>query len=191
MTQRPCTVDGCGKRPRARGLCAMHYCRLWRKRKKGEVSTWGDAERRGRTQEPCAVSGCGRVVLAKKLCSMHYRRRLLTGEVGEAAPRKRERPYGNGWRDPKSGYVYITDRTRPGGYQLEHRYVMEQVLGRQLYRWENVHHRNGVRDDNRPSNLELWVKPQPAGQRHTDLVEWVVEHYREDVLSTLSLRWHQ
>ena len=61
----------------------------------------------------------------------------------------------------------------------EHRQVMEQILGRPLHPFENVHHKNGRRADNRPSNLELWVKPQPSGQRPEDLVAWVAEHYHD------------
>lgn len=54
---------------------------------------------------------------------------------------------------------------------MEHHVVMEQLLGRPLRRDERVHHKNGVRSDNAPGNLELWVvlKKDPAGQRISDL----------------------
>ena len=65
--------------------------------------------------------------------------------------------------------------TRKDGWILEHVVVMSEMLGRPLLPGENVHHKNGVRDDNRPENLELWVTSQPAGQRPDDLLTWAEE----------------
>ncbi|WP_205413676.1 HNH endonuclease [Micromonospora aurantiaca] len=77
-------------------------------------------------------------------------------------------------------------RADKSGMVLEHVVVMEQKLGRPV-RWdlgEQVHHINGVKDDNRPENLELWVTSQPRGQRPEDLVRWareIIARYEAEV----------
>lgn len=64
---------------------------------------------------------------------------------------------------------------RSTGYVMEHVLVMTEHLGRPLLSGETVHHKNGVRHDNRIENLELWSTSQPYGQRVADKVAWAKE----------------
>lgn len=110
---------------------------------------------------------------------MHDMRVRTMGHVGPAGSL---RP-GGSRVNRRDGYVGVHRPLHPNancdGYVLEHRLVMEQTLGRPLQAFENVHHKNGIRSDNRPENLELWCKPQPSGQRAIDLARWAVETYPE------------
>lgn len=68
-----------------------------------------------------------------------------------------------GKKQNRKGYslvrVYPEDFFYPmadaNGYAFEHRLVMAKHLGRCLQRWESIHHKNGIKNDNRIENLEL------------------------------------
>ena len=98
-------------------------------------------------------------------------------------------PFWRGGRQERNGYVELNMPSHPNannsGRVFEHTVVMSKHLGRPLAKGENVHHKNGVRNDNRIENLELWSTSQPYGQRIEDKVEWAIEilkQYRPEVL---------
>jgi len=89
------------------------------------------------------------------------------------------------------GYIVLFEPMHPNarkdGYVAEHIKVMAAKLGRPLQRFEEVHHKNGIRHDNRP---ETWscghVACRPPGSRVIDLIDAavrVLELYRPDLLS--------
>lgn len=77
------------------------------------------------------------------------------------------------WYVTKDGYAWSS--TTPRGRMSQHRYVMEDIIGRKLFSHETVHHINGDRLDNRRENLELWSTSQPSGQRIEDKIKWAIE----------------
>ena len=82
-------------------------------------------------------------------------------------------------------YPIGTKKLKPGGYVLvkidqknwmpEHRHLMEKKIKRKLFQMEEVHHKNGIRNDNRLKNLELWSTSHPKGARVKDLIKYAKE----------------
>jgi tRNA-dihydrouridine synthase len=157
---------GCDKpAKRKNGMCEWHY------RKTINAAS------------ECSIEGCSGGVVGRGWCGKHWQRWRTHGDPNTV---QRVREYGH-FRISAQGYViehmvghFAADED---GRVLQHRRVMAEKLGRKLHPYENVHHKNGARHDNRLENLELWVKRQPAGQRVEDLREWakwILKEYPDD-----------
>jgi len=166
----------------------------------GYFCHWCSEKRRLEKTKGISCSGCGKdgSGIANKthmLCRLCYNRKLESEDpvykqkkrVAKFKSRRRsrgqdpdaplmKRKNGDGSLD-KNGYFQITKLGHPNctsktGRIAEHTYVMSEYMGRPLRKQESVHHKNGIRHDNRIENLELWHKGQPAGQRVKDKIEW-------------------
>lgn len=121
----------------------------------------------------CSKQPCDRKAIARGWCTLHYMRAYSRREKdGEfySGPTRGKRKNGSGCT--RNGYSYIS---RDGMQVAEHRWVMEQHLGRPLSSDESVHHKNGNRLDNRIPNLELRTRYHGPGQSVEDLVNYAVE----------------
>jgi len=193
-----CLVDDCERFVRSRGLCVLHYVRF-RKLNPGDsglmrvACIFPGCERVGEGlgrrsikclehHLKCVVVGCVKATKGVRvrgpgadtaLCYSHQynQKRGLPLDSPIGKPRGTQKWYKN-----TAGYVSKNCQEDNKRFTVfQHREVMEKHLGRKLVDKENVHHINGVRDDNRIENLELWSSSQPYGQRVSDKVSWAKE----------------
>lgn len=175
-----CSIDGCEKELRARGLCGTHWAR-WRK-----TGTTDDPEPKYKS-DFCSIDGCDKHRKTLGLCEMHYYRRRRNGRTGPPTPLI-TRNHGNpckvdGCAKPGKSFGMCemhytrftrnghTERIRRSGFTIDangyyrvhvngkpcplHRKAMEDHLGRKLTREEVVHHVDRDKSNNNISNLML------------------------------------
>ena len=169
--EKNCLAEQCYETPYAKGYCKKHYQRLTRR---------GSLHDLEKTIKYCSVEQCnekhyGNVKECdekyrdKGFCAKHYHQIYRTGSLSSKKERR------------KRGLGSITD----GGYKqiiingkkyFEHRYIMEQHIGRKLLPTEVVHHINHDRLDNKIENLQL--------------IESNAEHMRQHMLNYIANEAH-
>lgn len=155
-----CKIEKCSRKVRRSGLCGEHY-----------------AEKRG---IKCKVKSCNKFSVGKELCSLHWQR----DKAG--IPLDYVKETGKTYIS-SDGYVveYMPGHIQSDKYGkvLQHRRLMSDKMGRKLNSYENIHHINGDKKDNRLENLEIWITKQPKGQRISDLIEWskwILKEYNDE-----------
>lgn len=182
MKRNKCAAEDCDRDALTKGFCDKHY-RRWKKH--GDPNTVII-----KTRNICTVIDCADYQMGLGYCKLHYTRFKKHGDpltvLRTTSQRGKAKTILN-----KDGYVWLPyhhahpNARKKDGYISEHVLVMSEYLGRPLLPGENVHHKNGVRDDNRLENLELWSTSQPAGQRVADKTAWALDWLRQYAPETL------
>jgi hypothetical protein len=142
-----------------------------------------------RTLKTCEATGCTNTFIRpswskRKFCDTRCGAREQHKRERTLDQCRKRRPVGSR-RPNNSGYVEIKTET---GWKLEHRWIVEGIIGRELLPNETAHHKNTIRNDNRPENLELWYGPgaQPSGGRVSDLVDYVAKYHAQAVVDAIA-----
>jgi hypothetical protein len=145
--------------------CSMRCHSIWQS--KNRVGSVGGNWRGGKTKKICSVCkkhffvfphAESRRKTCSKECQKTYQSDVYCG------------PNHPNWKGGKhiapNGYVIISVR---GKSIYEHRFLMEKSIGRKLLRREHLHHKNGVKTDNRLSNLEIVTPSDHKKMKHSDV----------------------
>jgi hypothetical protein len=136
---------------------------------------------------------CGNTYLGKSTS-------IRTGHTSSCGCKKlnnfsgeKSRTWKGGIKKSKRGYVHVMQKDHPradaNGYVLQHILVMEQHLGRYLDKRFTVHHKNGIRNDNRIENLEIRLGNHGPGHTITDTMDDLLYLYGlEKTISMLKER---
>lgn len=182
-----CSIPSCGRRPKGRGLCTMHY-QQW-----AQGIEWPgiDIPDRGHEKEAisyrhaeCIVEGCEKRPINRWMCNKHTLQReagIIDGEGNKLreliTPGRRPKER----RATKHGYILVRaplghPGARRDGSILEHRLVMEDLIGRYLEPYEIIHHTDGDPGNNHPDNLQLMDGRARSRDRHPPGHEVDVHH---------------
>jgi hypothetical protein len=129
----------------------------------------------GTVSTKCKIEGCCKPVDSHGMCGMHAQRMRRYGDPNYITPEQQRRS------NNRAAQLARFDSIKPTTYRKrngrhEHRVIAEQMIGRPLRPGEIVHHIDGNKHNNDPSNLQIMTQG-----------EHVFEHIQSDALA---LQWN-
>lgn len=155
-SNKKCSINDCNNKYGAKGFCKKHYLKLW---------LYGDPLYKGRVGKPRSTperncEKCGKSFYRSPSQGTRFCSRECSFGMWRGVKRG-SKPLDGRWRKERKGYIASTiGRKRI----WQHRYIVEQAIGRPLEKHEIIHHINGIKHDNRIENLHITnLKEHPLG----------------------------
>jgi len=122
----------------------------------------------------CTIEGCDKPLDSHGMCGMHAQRMRRYGDPHYVTPEQQRRASNRAAQLARFDYV------KPNTYRKlygrhEHRVIAEQMLGRSLLPSEIVHHIDGDKQNNHPSNLQVMTQDHHLREHlapDAALIEW-------------------
>jgi hypothetical protein len=149
MSERICSIEDCDSPAKTRGWCYKHYG-AWRRHGDPTVD-------KSRHRGPCSIEGCPKRSRKRGWCEAHYQKWRKYGDplAQVIAPR------GAGSWERGYRILWMPDHplARANGHVAEHRLVAYEA-GLLTDLTDEVHHINGIKDDNRIENLQVMTRAE-------------------------------
>lgn len=153
-----CSIDGCNKKSVCLGFCGMHHTRF---RRHGDPLI---TKKKSYSGVKCSHVDCEKQANWNGWCARHAMRIQRYGNADYVTPED-ERRRRCREAQPRLGQLKPTTYTKYLGRHL-HRQIAENKLGRPLRFGEIVHHIDGDKRNNDPSNLEVLIDQSRHAKRH-------------------------
>jgi len=119
----------------------------------------------------CCVEGCNNTIEkgVGGMCGMHSQRVRRYGDPNYITPEAQRRA------NLRNAKLACIAKLKPTTYRKlhgrhEHRVIAEEMLGRPLQRNEIVHHIDGNKHNNDPSNLQVMTQSEHVRMHHKEML---------------------